>query len=95
MRAKLCGSKSESDIVIVVESTDGLDLASDVVVFSLREQVFYGGMFLVTTKDLSCLLLPSSVQPDPLMEKWYCLLIRFVHIFHSYNRKIAIVSEVS
>lgn len=60
MRAKLCGSKSESDVVIVVESTDGLDLASDVVVFSLREQVFYGGMFLVTTKNLSCLLFPKQ-----------------------------------
>ena len=95
MGPQLRRSKPEGNVIIVIEPTDGLDLASNVVLLCLREQILNGGMFLVSTKDLLCLLLPGSAQPGSTIREGSRLLIGLVNIIHCYDREVAIISKVS
>lgn len=58
VNAQLCGSVAQSDIVVVGELVDGLDLSTNVELFSLGVEVLDGGVVLVTTKDKLGFLLP-------------------------------------
>jgi hypothetical protein len=51
---------SETNVVIVHQPVDGLDLSANIVFLRLVEQVLYGRMLLVTSKDLLGLFLPAS-----------------------------------
>ena len=58
VNAQLCGGVAQSDIVVVGELVDGLDLSTNVELFSLGVEVLNGGVVLVTTKDKLSFLLP-------------------------------------
>lgn len=58
VNAQLCRSVAQSDIVVVGELVDGLDLSADVELCGLGVEVLDGGMVLVTTKDKLGFLLP-------------------------------------
>lgn len=59
---ELCGSVAQSDIVVVVELVDGLDLSTNVELLGLVVEELDGGMVFVTTEDELGLLgpVPSS-----------------------------------
>lgn len=47
---------TESDIIVVLETVDGLNLSSDIEFFGSLEQVLDGRMFRISTENLLCLL---------------------------------------
>jgi hypothetical protein len=51
---------SETNVVVVHQPVDGLDFSTNIVFLRLVEQVLYGRMLLVTSKDLLGLFLPAS-----------------------------------
>ena len=96
MSAKLGRGKAESDIIIVIQPIDGLELASDVVLLGLGEQVLNRRVFLVPTKDFLCFFLSGSVfSLVPWSKTQGASLVRRVHIVHGQNGKITIISRVA
>lgn len=55
---ELCGSVAQSDIVVVVQLVDGLDLTTNVKLFGLVVEELDGRVVLVTTKDQLAFLDP-------------------------------------
>jgi hypothetical protein len=61
-----CGPRhtAESDIVVVVELVDSLDLTTDIEVLNLGVQVLDGRVLGVTAEDQLSLLLPRLMGTD-------------------------------
>lgn len=52
---------SQTDIVVVVQLVDGIDLSSDVVLLDLGVQVLDSGMLLITAEDKLRFLGPRTI----------------------------------
>lgn len=79
VNTQLRGSVAESDIVVVVELVDGLNLSSDVEFLNLVVEILDGRVLLITAKD----------------QLGFLGLVRAVDIVNGEDGQIAIVSEVS
>lgn len=60
MRSKLSRRVAKGNIVVMVQSGDGLNLSTNVVLLSCREEILDCRMIFVSTKDFLCLLLSTS-----------------------------------
>ena len=56
----MCKLTSESDIVVVVQLVDGLDLSSDVKLLDVFGEVADGGVLRVSTENLNALIDPDT-----------------------------------
>lgn len=49
---------SKTDIIVVLETVNGINLSTNVIILCGIVEIANGRVFLVTTKDLLCFLLP-------------------------------------
>ena len=87
---------SQSDVIVVFEAVDGVNLSSNVEFLGSLVQIFNSRMFVVSAKNFFGLLLPIDHQfltASAIL--WKDLLVRLVYIFDGDNGEITIITEVA
>lgn len=88
---------AQSNVVVVVELVDGLDLSTDVEFLDGVVQVFDSGVLLVTAEDKLCLLGPVTAQLaiNLSSSREKSSLVRSIDIVDGENGQVAVITEVA
>lgn len=89
---------AETDVVVVTETVDGVELAADVELFGGVVQVADGGVLFVAAEDLLGLLrsVVRRVSREPMIGiSLGCILVWLVDIVDSDNGQMAVIAEIT
>lgn len=86
---------SQRNVIVVLQSPNGINLSSNVELVSSAEEVFHSRMFLIAAKNLLGFLGPAELSMESPFLSSSDLLVWLVDILDVNDSQIAVVTEIA